>query len=119
MCIQNLNTLALIEAEKFVTEKLFGEKEKRTNKGNDKKQHADSLLHNTTSHTHYVLTMYYISLLFSDIINVTLPFSHGFSTKCIGYNTICIGAHQIWMFNSINTVGITTNTLCRETVIKS
>ena len=43
MCIQNLKTLALIEAEKFVTENLLGEKEKWTNKGNDKQQHADSL----------------------------------------------------------------------------
>ena len=41
MCIQNLKTLALIEAKKFVTENLFGDKEKWTNKGNDKKQHAD------------------------------------------------------------------------------
>ena len=36
MCIQNLKTLALIEAKKFVTENLLGEKEKWTNKGNDK-----------------------------------------------------------------------------------
>ena len=54
MCIQNLKTLALIEAKKFVTENLLGEKEKWTNKGNDKQQYADSLLHNTTSHTHFV-----------------------------------------------------------------
>ena len=33
MCIQNLKTLALIEAKKFVTENLLGEKEKWTNKG--------------------------------------------------------------------------------------
>ena len=33
MCIQNLNTLALIEAKKYVTENLLGEKEKWTNKG--------------------------------------------------------------------------------------
>ena len=32
MCIQNLKTLALIEAKKFVTENLRGEKEKWTNK---------------------------------------------------------------------------------------
>ena len=54
MCIQNLKTLALIEAEKFVTENLLGEKEKWTNKGNDKQQHTDSLLHNTTSHTQHL-----------------------------------------------------------------
>ena len=47
MCIQNLKTLALIKAKKFVTDNLLGEKEKWTNKGNDKQQHADSLLHNT------------------------------------------------------------------------
>ena len=33
MCIQNLKTLAPIEAKKFVTENLLGEKEKWTNKG--------------------------------------------------------------------------------------
>ena len=35
MCIQNLKTLALIEAKKFVTENLLGDKEKWTNKGNE------------------------------------------------------------------------------------
>ena len=29
----------------------IGEKEKRTNKGNEKHDYADSLLHNTTCHT--------------------------------------------------------------------
>ena len=33
MCIQNLKTLALTEAKKFVTENLLAEKEKWTNKG--------------------------------------------------------------------------------------
>ena len=32
MCIQNLKTLALIEAKKFVTENLLGAKEKSINK---------------------------------------------------------------------------------------
>ena len=41
------------EDEKFVAENLLGEKEKWTNNGNDKQQHADSLLHNTTSHTQH------------------------------------------------------------------
>ena len=50
-CIQNLKTLALIEAEKSVTEIFIGEKEKWTNKGNDKQEDADSLLRNTTSYT--------------------------------------------------------------------
>ena len=54
MCIQNLKTLALIEAKKFVTENLLGEKEKWTNKGNEKQQHIDSLLHNRTSHTQHL-----------------------------------------------------------------
>ena len=54
MCIQNLKTLALIEAKKFVTENLLGEQEKWTNKGNDKQQHTDSLLHNKTSHTQHL-----------------------------------------------------------------
>ena len=54
MCIQNLKTLALIEAKKFVTENLLGDKEKWTNKGNGKQQHADSLLHDTTSHTQHL-----------------------------------------------------------------
>ena len=54
MCIQNLKTLVLTESKKFVTENLFGDKEKWTNKGNDKQQHADSLLHDTTSHTQHL-----------------------------------------------------------------
>ena len=37
------HTKFLIEAKKFVTENFLGEKEKWTNKGNDKQQHADSL----------------------------------------------------------------------------
>ena len=52
-CIRNLKTLALIEAEKSVTENLFGEKEKWTNKGNGKDQEADSLLHNATINTQH------------------------------------------------------------------
>ena len=42
------------EADKSVTENLIGEKEKWTNKGNGKHQEADSLLHNTTSHTQHL-----------------------------------------------------------------
>ena len=51
---KNLKTLGLIKAKKSATETLLGEKEKWTNKGNDKQQHADSLLHNTTSHTQHL-----------------------------------------------------------------
>ena len=53
-CIQNLKTLALIEAVKSVTEIFIGEKEKWTNKGNDKQEEVDSLLHNTTSYTQHL-----------------------------------------------------------------
>ena len=49
-----LKTLALIEAKKLETEIFFGEKGKWTDKGNDKQQHADSLFHNTTSHTQHL-----------------------------------------------------------------
>ena len=52
-CIQNLKNLVLIEAEKSVTEIFIGEKEKLANKGNDKEEEADSLLHNTTSCTQH------------------------------------------------------------------
>ena len=41
-CIQNLKTLAQIEAEKSVTENFVREKEKWTNKGTDKQYVADS-----------------------------------------------------------------------------
>ena len=53
-CIQNLKTLALIEAEKSETEIFIGEKEKWTNNGNDKQEEADSLLHNTTGYTQHL-----------------------------------------------------------------
>ena len=44
--------LAPVEAEKYVTENSIRKKEKWINKGKDKQEEADSLLHNTTSHTH-------------------------------------------------------------------
>ena len=53
-CIQNLKTLAVIGAENSVTKSFIAEKEKWTNKGNDKQQHDDSLLHNTTSYTQHL-----------------------------------------------------------------
>ena len=53
-CIQNLKTSALIEAEKSVTEILIGVIEKWTNKGNDKQEEADSLLHSITSFTQHL-----------------------------------------------------------------
>ena len=52
-CIQNLKTQAVIGAEKSVMKSFIGEKEKWTNKGNDKQQHADSLLHKS-SHTQHL-----------------------------------------------------------------
>ena len=54
MRIQNLKTLALIGAENSVTEIFIGEKEKWTNKGNNKQEEANSPLHNTTSHTQHL-----------------------------------------------------------------
>ena len=58
-CIQNLKTLALIGAEKSVTESVtensIGEEEKWTNKGKDNQEEADSLLHNTTRYYMFVL----------------------------------------------------------------
>ena len=56
-CIQHLKTLAIIGAENSVAKSFIGEKEKWTNKRNDKQQHADSLLHNTTSHTQHLYQM--------------------------------------------------------------
>ena len=44
----------LIGAENSVTKSFIGEKEKWTNKGNDKQEEADSLLHNSTSHTQHL-----------------------------------------------------------------
>ena len=49
--IQNLKTLG---AKISVTEIFIGEKEKWTNKGNDKQEEADSLLHNIKSHTQHL-----------------------------------------------------------------
>ena len=48
--IQTMNTLAFIGAEKYVTEVFMREKEKWPNKGNDRQEVADSLIHNTTCH---------------------------------------------------------------------
>ena len=42
-----MKILALLGAEKSVTKKFIGEKEKMTNKGNDKHEDADYLLHDT------------------------------------------------------------------------
>ena len=50
------------------------------------------------------VNLYYIRLLFYDTVSVSLRFSHGFSTKCIGYRTICIDAHRFGLHNCINTV---------------
>ena len=50
--------------------------------------------------------MYHIKLLFYDIVFVTLQFSRSFCTKYIGYNTMRIGVHRIWLRNCTNTVRI-------------
>ena len=39
--------------------------------------------------------MYDITLLLYDTVTVSVQFSHDFSTKCICYNMMCIGTHQI------------------------
>ena len=41
---------------------------------------------------HIWLTMYYVRSFLYDFINVSLWFSQCYFTKCIGYNTNCIGA---------------------------
>ena len=53
-CIKNMKTLSIKGAENSVTKSFIGEKGKQTNKGNDKQQHADSLLHTTTSHIQHL-----------------------------------------------------------------
>ena len=50
-CLQNLKTQALLGAEKSVMKNFIREKEKITNKENDNHKDADSLLHDTRSHT--------------------------------------------------------------------
>ena len=51
MFVQNLKVLGVVVPEKSVTKYFIGEKEKWANEGNDKHEDADSLLHNTSSHT--------------------------------------------------------------------
>ena len=46
-----LKILGTVVPEKSLTKNFIGEKEKWTNKGNDKHEDADSVLHNTASHT--------------------------------------------------------------------
>ena len=49
--IEYFKTLAFKGAEKSVAKNFIGEKEKCTNKVNDKHEDADSLLHNKIDHT--------------------------------------------------------------------
>ena len=49
MFVQNF--LDAVVPKKSLTKNFIGEKEKWTNKGNDKHENADSVLHNTSSHT--------------------------------------------------------------------
>ena len=51
---KSLRTLALIGAEKSAAKIFIGEKVKCTNKENDKYEDADSILHNTTSHSKWL-----------------------------------------------------------------
>ena len=67
---------------------------------------------------HTLLTRYYIRLLFYNIFHITLRFSQRFPTKCIGYNTMCIGTHRIWLRNCPHKDFIEKPWLnCRVTVI--
>ena len=52
--IKEIWRLALIDAEKSVTENLIDEKEKWTNEETSKHQEADSLLHNATRHIQHL-----------------------------------------------------------------
>ena len=66
---------------------------------------------------HTQLTMYYIRPLLYHIVIVSLWFSHGFSTKYIGYNANYIGA--VTQSNVMGTFTyIVTNTVCSVTVTK-
>ena len=51
MFIQNFKILGEVGLEKSLTKDFIGEKEKWTNKGNDKHEDADSFLHDTSDHT--------------------------------------------------------------------
>ena len=51
MCVYFLKILGAVVPVQFLTKKIIGEKEKWTNKGNDKYEDADSVLHNTSSCT--------------------------------------------------------------------
>ena len=79
-CIQNLKTLALIEAEKLVIEIFIGEN-KWTNNGNDKQEEADSLLHNTTSYTQ---RLYQISKSRDEAHNISAVRSSPTGWLCTG-----------------------------------
>ena len=49
MFIRIFKILGIVVPEKSLTKNFIGEKEKYTNKGNDKHEDAASVLHNTTS----------------------------------------------------------------------
>ena len=51
MFVPNFKILAAVIAVKSLRKNFIGEKEKQTNKRNDKHQDADSLLYNIISHT--------------------------------------------------------------------
>ena len=53
-CIQNLKTGSHRSRDFCDGNFYWREREKWTNKGNDKQEEADSLLHNTTSHTQHL-----------------------------------------------------------------
>ena len=68
-------------------------------------------------------TIYYIRLLIYMyyIFIVTLRFSHGFSTTCIDYNTMCVGASRIWLryySNTVRIVTVTTSSNNSDTIVE-
>ena len=62
--------MAIIKAFKFVTKNFTGEKEKWTNKGNDKLEEAESLLHDTSSHTHSSHRLQFVAIIRKQSLNI-------------------------------------------------
>ena len=66
MFVQNFKILGVVVPEKSWMKNFIGEKEKKwTNKGNDKHEDADFLLHNITCHTQ---CLYQISKILGAVV---------------------------------------------------
>ena len=63
--------------------------------------------------------MYFIRPFLYSIVNVFLRFNQCYSTKCIGYNTNCVGVAMKPYQMCTNTVCIVTNALRKVTLTKS